>query len=293
MFLWLLELKVDHGREWTKQKMFEDVKTLRHLICQRQQWWLRIAHKMQEPRSPREIAAVNIRTLPSPGSRDQPARWACKCSTLMSPKTKDQMASPTFYPTSRSPKIFLFLQWKQGVPKKSCQQNAAGARKFQPKKMQMLGTYEPQDQRPGGQPNILPTSQNLLLLRCIARNWLQPRWPKIRRLLSRRPTAPLDFCPKSRLHALALGHLTSSEKTIRRHHNQLMHHPHFTTIHPDLEKCSAMYPSSLTNWTILLTLCENFLNENLNWLASLDISWKKIYIQISWLILCALAEVTS
>ena len=131
IFLWLLELKVDHSREWTKQKMFEDVKRLRHLICQREQWWLRIAHKMQEPRSPREIAAVNIRTLPSPGSRDQPARWACKCSTLMSPKTKDQMASPTFYPTSRPPKIFLFLQWKQGVPKKSCQQNAAGARKFQ------------------------------------------------------------------------------------------------------------------------------------------------------------------
>ena len=134
IFLWLLELKVDHSREWTKQKMFEDVKRLRHLICQREQWWLRIAHKMQEPRSPREIAAVNIRTLPSPGSRDQPARWACKCSTLMSPKTKDQMASPTFYPTSRPPKIFLFLQWKQGVPKKSCQQNAAGARKSQPKR---------------------------------------------------------------------------------------------------------------------------------------------------------------
>ena len=107
IFLWLLELKVDHSREWTKQKMFEDVKRLRHLICQHQQWWLRIAHKMQEPRSPREIAAVNIRTLPRPGSRDQPGRWACKCSTLMSPKTKDQMASPTFYPTSRPPKIFL------------------------------------------------------------------------------------------------------------------------------------------------------------------------------------------
>ena len=87
--------------------MFEEVKRLRHLICQHQQWWLRIAHKMQEPRSPREIAAVNIRTLPRPGSRDQPGRWACKCSTLMSPKTKDQMASPTFYPTSRPPKIFL------------------------------------------------------------------------------------------------------------------------------------------------------------------------------------------
>ena len=87
--------------------MFEEVKRLRHLIYQHQQWWLRIAHKMQEPRSPREIAAVNIRTLPRPGSRDQPGRWACKCSTLMSPKTKDQMASPTFYPTSRPPKIFL------------------------------------------------------------------------------------------------------------------------------------------------------------------------------------------
>ena len=87
--------------------MFEEVKRLRHLIYQHQQWWLRIAHKMQEPRSPREIAAVNIRTLPRPGSRDQPGRWACKCSTLMSPKTKDQMASPTFYATSRPPNIFL------------------------------------------------------------------------------------------------------------------------------------------------------------------------------------------
>ena len=108
IFLWLLELKVDHGRVWTKQKMFKDVKDLDTWYAnQHQQWWLRIAHKMQEPRSPREIAAVNIRTLPRPGSRDQPGRWACKCSTLMSPKTKDQMASPTFYPTSRPPKIFL------------------------------------------------------------------------------------------------------------------------------------------------------------------------------------------
>ena len=190
IFKWLLELKVDHGPLWTKQKVFKDVKRLRHLIYQHQLWWLRIAHKMQEPRSPREIAAVNIRTLPSPGSRDQPGRWACKCSTLMSPKTKDQMASPTFYPTSRPPNIFFFLQGNvQGVPKKSCEQNATGAWKF----------------------------------------------PKIRGLLNWSPTTPLHFCPKSRIHALALGHLTSSEKTIRRHHSQLTHHPHFTSIHPYIE----------------------------------------------------------
>ena len=133
MFLWLLELKVDHSREWTKQKMFEDVKRLRHLICQHQQWWLRIAHKMQEPRSPREIAAVNIRTLPSPGSRDQPARWACKCSTLMSPKTKDQMASPTSYPTSSSQDLPL-PPMKTGCPKKKLPTECCWSLKISTKK---------------------------------------------------------------------------------------------------------------------------------------------------------------
>ena len=102
---------------------------------------------------------------------------------------------------------------------------------FNQKKMQMLGTYEPQDQRPGGQPNILPhlpkSSSPQMYKQRIGYNQGDQSAedfmsPKIRRLLSRRPTAPLDFCPKSRLHALALGHLTSSEKTIRRHHNQLI-----------------------------------------------------------------------
>ena len=88
ILLWLSELKVEQSRVWTKQKMFEEVKRLRHLICQHQHWWLRIALKMQEPGSPREIAAVNIRTLPSPGSRDQPGRWACKCSHWWAPRPK-------------------------------------------------------------------------------------------------------------------------------------------------------------------------------------------------------------
>ena len=100
------------------------------------------------------------------------------------------------------------------------------------KKMQMLGTYEPQDQRPGGQPNILPhlpksSSPQMYNKQRIGYNQGDQSAedfmsPKIRRLLSRRPTAPLDFCPKPRLHALALGHLTSSEKTIRSSNLQLL-----------------------------------------------------------------------
>ena len=95
----------------------------------------------------------------------------------------------------------------------------------------MLGTYEPQDQRPGGQPNILPhlpkSSSPQMYKQRIGYNQGDQSAedfmsPKIRRLLSRRPTAPLDFCPKPRLHALALGHLTSSEKTIRSSNLQLL-----------------------------------------------------------------------
>ena len=74
---------------------------------------------------------------------------------------------------------------------------------FNQKKMQMLGTYEPQDQRPGGQPNILPhlpkSSSPQMYKQGIGYNQGDQSAEdfmstKIRGLLNRGPTTSLQFC---------------------------------------------------------------------------------------------------